>query len=75
VAAIFLGAANVGGCASTTVTSNAQVRSLADESTKWQVTCVVPLGNLKPLEGEQPGFRGAGQLSLAVVLNVTTAEH
>ena len=58
-----------------TVTVKLQLAELLDASITEQFTVVVPFGNVAPDAGVQLGVPTPGQLSVAVALNVTTAEH
>lgn len=63
-----------GGWVSLTVTVNEQFAVSLLESVTAQFTVVVPFGNVEPEEGEHTGVT-LPQLSVAVTLNVVTAEH
>jgi hypothetical protein len=66
----------VGFCVSFTVTVNEQFDVLLEVSVAVQLTVVTPFWNVAPDAGVQTtGVGPSGQLSVAVVLNVTTALH
>jgi hypothetical protein len=64
-----------GACVSFTVTVNEQLAELLEASITEQLTVVVPFGKVAPDAGLQTGVPMPGQLSLAVGVKVTTAEH
>jgi hypothetical protein len=70
---MFAGQMATGGCVSFTVTVKLHDAVLPAASVAVQLTGVVPKGNAEPLAGTQATV--APQLSVAVVVNVTTAEH
>jgi hypothetical protein len=70
---IFAGQLATGGWVSFTVTVKLHDAVLPAPSTAVQVTIVVPNENVEPLAGTQEAV--APQLSVTVVVNVTTAEH
>jgi multisubunit Na+/H+ antiporter MnhB subunit len=74
---IVIGAGQVttGASSSLTVTVNEQLPELVAESVAVQVTVVMPLGNVAPDGGVQTGVIEPSQLSVAVAVNITTAEH
>jgi len=72
---MFAGHVIVGGCVSLTVTVKLQLAELLDASITEQLTVVVPFGKVAPDAGVQTGVPTPGQLSVAVGVNVTTAEH
>jgi len=63
-----------GGCVSTTVTVKLQVAVLPDASVAVAITVVVPFGKFVPDGGPETTLT-PGQLSNAVTLKFTTAEH
>jgi hypothetical protein len=74
---IVIGAGQVtnGASSSLTVTVKEQLPELVAESVAVQVTVVMPLGNVAPDGGVQTGVIEPSQLSVAVAVNITTAEH
>src|SRR5437870_5386313 len=67
--------ATFGGSLSTTITLNEHESALPEPSVAVQVTEFVPLGKVEPEDGTQLIPIGSGQLSVAVGVNTTTAEH
>ena len=63
-----------GGCVSTTVTLKLHVAVLPDPSVAVAITVVVPFGNGVPDAGLETTVT-PGQLSIAVTVKFTTAEH
>ncbi len=70
----FAGQVITGFSVSATVTVNEQVDVLPDASVAVLVTVVVPFGNVEPDAGLETTVT-PGQLSVAVTLKLTTAEH
>ena len=66
LAVMLAGHVIAGGCVSLTVTVNAQLAVLPEESATLQVTVVVPFGKNIPEAGAQVGAPTLGQLSLTV---------
>ena len=64
-----------GACVSLIVTVNEQVAELLDASITEQLTVVVPFGKVEPDGGVHTGVPTPGQLSVAVGVKLTTAEH
>ncbi len=71
---MFAGQVMVGACASTTVIVNEQVSVSWAASVAVQVTVVGPVGKLEP-EGGLHTKLTPEQLSVAVAVKLTTAEH
>ncbi len=71
---MFAGQVITGFSVSVTVTVNEQVDVLPDASVAVLVTVVVPFGNVEPDAGLETTVT-PGQLSVAVTLKFTTAEH
>ena len=73
---MFVGHVITGGVTSVTVTVNEQLEAetLPEASVAVQLTEVVPTGNADPVAGVQDTV-APGQLSLAVAVKLTTAEH
>jgi hypothetical protein len=65
----------VGGCVSSTVTVKLQLAMLPAASVTEQLTVVVPFGKTDPDAGLHVGVPTPGQLSVAVGMKFTTAEH
>ena len=72
---MFAGQVIDGACVSFTVTVNEQLAGLPAASLTVQFTVVVPFGKVAPDAGLQTGVPTPVQLSLAVGVKVTTAEH
>ena len=64
-----------GACVSLTLTMNPHELVLPAPSVAEQTTAVLPTGNDDPDGGEQTKVNPPGQLSVAVALKFTTAEH
>jgi hypothetical protein len=64
-----------GGCVSVTVTVNEQLTELPAASTTPQPTVVEPLGKVEPEGGVHTGVPAPEQLSDAVAVKFTIAEH
>jgi hypothetical protein len=71
---MLAGQAIEGACVSFTVTVNVQLALFPDVSVATAVTVVVPFGNAVP-EGGLTASVTPGQLSVAVTVKFTTAEH
>src|SRR5881397_2365513 len=71
---MFAGQVTFGFSVSLTVTLKTQLSVFPDASVAAEVTVVVPLGKLEPEGGVEVRVT-PGQLSLAVALKLTTAEH
>ena len=64
-----------GACVSFTVTGNEQLAELPAASLTVQLTVVEPFGNVEPDGGVHIGVPVPEQLSEAVAVKLTTAEH
>ena len=71
---MLAGHAIFGGSSSLTVTVNEQLSLFPAASVATDLTVVVPLGNVEPDAGVETTVT-PGQLSLAVTVKFTTAEH
>jgi len=69
------GQVTTGATPSLTVTVNEQLAVLVAESVAVQVTVVIPFGKVVPDAGVQTGVIAPSQLSAAVAVKFTTAEH
>jgi hypothetical protein len=65
----------VGACVSTIVTVNEQLFVFKSQSVAVQLTVLVPFENVLPDAGVQTTFGAGGQISVAVTVKLTTAEH
>ena len=74
MAVMFAGQAMLGGCVSTSVTVKEQLAVLPEPSVATAVTVVVPLEKVEP-DGGFATTVTPGQLSLAVTVKLTNAEH
>jgi len=72
---MFAGQVIDGACVSFTVTVNEQFAGFPTASLTVQFTVVVPFGKVAPDAGLQVGIPTPVQLSLAVAVKVTMAEH
>jgi hypothetical protein len=72
---MFAGQVSTGGSVSLTVTVKLQLPALPAASVAEQVTVVVPFGKAVPEAGLHVSAPRPGQLSVALVVNETTAEH
>jgi len=72
---IGAGQVTTGASSSLTVTVNEQEPTFDDVSVAVHITVVMPLGNVAPDAGVQTGVIDPSQLSVAVAVNITTAEH
>jgi hypothetical protein len=69
------GQVTTGASSSLTVTVNIQLPVFDDESVAVQLTVVTPFGKVEPEAGVQTGVSEPSQLSVAVAVKFTTAEH
>jgi len=74
---IVIGAGQVttGASSSLTVTVNEQLLAFDEASVAEHITVVMPFGKVAPDAGVQTGVIAPSQLSTAVAVNITTAEH
>jgi len=73
--AMFAGHVSEGACVSLTVTVKEQLAEFLAASLTVQLTVVEPFGKVEPDGGVQTGEPVPGQLSDAVAVKVTIAEH